>query len=227
MSTKKPAKDEGHSKRDLTIQFCDISGFTNLADKMSPTEVAAFLSEYFDHMNEIISKYKGTFDKTIGDAFLCYWGHPIETENHALLGTLAGLEMTQAVDELGKSRYLPVGVPFDFRIGINTGPTLLIPSQEKAGNTALGEEVNLASRIEAANRRYGTRMMISDSTYEKVKERIFCRKVDTLQKGKYSRLAILYEPLGMRARGRFKKQAATENRSSDREAGMGKDCDHL
>ena len=63
MSTKKPAKDEGHSKRDLTIQFCDISGFTNLADKMSPTEVAAFLSEYFDHMNEIISKYKGTFEQ--------------------------------------------------------------------------------------------------------------------------------------------------------------------
>ena len=177
---------------------------------MSPTEVAAFLSEYFDHMNEIISKYKGTFDKTIGDAFLCYWGHPIETENHALLGTLAGLEMTQAVDELGKSRYLPVGVPFDFRIGINTGPTLLNPSQEKAGNTVLGEEVNLASRMEAANRRYGTRMMISDSTYEKVKERIFCRKVDTLQKGKYSRLAILYEPLGMRA-SKNKPQQKTDH----------------
>ena len=210
MSTKKPAKDEGHFQRELTILFCDIAGYGNFADKMSPTELGDFISGFFDPLTEIILRYKGTVDKIFGDGMICFWDYPANTKDHALQGTLAGLEMIQAVGEIRETLHLPGGTRLDIRVGVNTGDVLVIRYPETAGNTVLGKEANLASLIQFANRRYGTRIMISDSTYEKVKERIFCREVDTLQKEEYSRLVTLYEPLGLRG-SKNKPQPKTDH----------------
>src|SRR3954467_12005358 len=90
----------GGEKHELTVLFSDIRGFTSFSEKMAPNEVVQFLNQYFDRMTGIIFDPKGTLNKLIGDAVMCFWGHPIRTEEHALLATLTALEMIQALEEL-------------------------------------------------------------------------------------------------------------------------------
>lgn len=88
----------------MTILFSDIRRFTSFSEKMAPDDVARFLNQYLDRMAGLIFQHKGTLDKFIGDAVMCYWGHPMEMEDHALRATLCALEMIQAVEDLRSVR---------------------------------------------------------------------------------------------------------------------------
>ena len=99
----------GGDKRELTVLFSDIRGFTSFSEKMAPSEVVQFLNQYFDRMTSIIFEHKGTLDKLIGDAVMCFWGHPIQTRDHALLATATALDMIRAVEELRPAFILPDG----------------------------------------------------------------------------------------------------------------------
>jgi adenylate cyclase len=190
----------GGEKRELTVLFSDIRGFTSFSEKMQPAEVVHFLNQYFDRMTSLIFKQKGTLDKLIGDAVMCFWGHPIETKDHALRGTLTALQMIQAVNELRSVLVLPGGAKFEIGIGINTGPMVVgnMGSNNRFSYTVMGDNVNLGSRLESLNKYYGTNIIISDSTFEAVKEFVFCRQLDTIQvKGK-SQAVTIFEPMGAR-----------------------------
>lgn len=205
----------GGEKRELSVLFSDIRGFTSFSEKMAPTEVVHFLNQYFDKMTGLIFQYKGTLDKLIGDAVMCFWGHPIETKDHAVRATLTALEMIHAVNDLRGVLVLPGGAKFEIGIGVNTGQMVVgnMGSQGRFSYTVMGDNVNLGSRLESLNKYYGTRIIISDSTFEAVKDIVFCRQLDTIQvKGK-SQAVTIYEPIGMR-------RLQHERRKTDRRGPM-------
>ena len=189
----------GGEKHELTVLFSDIRGFSTFSERMTPQELVGFLNTYFDQMTEIIFKYKGTLDKLIGDAVMCFWGHPIETDEHALRSTVAALEMLQSVREMQRTVKLPGGHIFDIGIGVCTGDMVVgnMGSQHRFSYTVMGDEVNLGARLEGLNKFYGTNILVTDSTYAAVKHRVFCRELDRVKvKGKDHAVTI-YEPLGL------------------------------
>src|SRR5262249_499476 len=158
----------GGEKRELSVLFSDIRGFTSFSEKMAPNEVVQFLNQYFDTMTGLIFSYKGTLDKLIGDAVMCFWGHPIETKAHRLLPVLCALEMVQGVEDLRPYLILPGGAKFEIGIGVNTGQMVVgnMGSKSRFSYTVMGDNVNLGSRLESLNKYYGTSILIADSTYE-------------------------------------------------------------
>ena len=205
----------GGDKRELTVLFSDIRGFTSFSEKMAPTEVVHFLNQYFNEMSGIIFKYKGTLDKLIGDAVMCFWGAPLEIKDHAVRGVVTALEMIHGVEKLRSVLVLPGGAKFEIGIGLNTGPMVVgnMGSEERFSYTVMGDNVNLGSRLESLNKYYGTKILISDTTWDEVKDMVFCRQLDTIQvKGK-SQAVTIYEPLGM-------KRLEFERRQTDRRSEM-------
>ena len=200
LMTRPGAAKLGGEKREMSVLFSDIRGFTSFSEKMAPTEVVNFLNQYFDKMQGLIFRSRGTLDKLIGDAVMCFWGHPLEIRDHAVKATICALEMIQAVEELRPVLILPGGARFDIGIGVNTGSMVVgnMGSQSRFSYTVMGDNVNLGSRLESLNKYYGTRILISDSTYEACKHVVFCRELDKIQvKGK-SQAVTIYEPLGVR-----------------------------
>lgn len=205
----------GGEKRELTVLFSDIRGFTSFSEKMAPTEVVNFLNKYFDKMVGLIFTHKGTLDKLIGDAVMCFWGHPLEVKDHALRGVVTALEMIKAVEELRGVLVLPGGAKFEIGIGLNTGPMIVgnMGAESRLSYTVMGDNVNLGSRLESLNKYYGTKSIISDTTFREVQDMVLCRELDTIQvKGK-SQAVTIYEPLGL-------KRLEFERRKTDRRGPM-------
>jgi adenylate cyclase len=179
----------GGDKRELTVLFSDIRGFTTLSEKLDPHVLLEFLNEYLTPMTDIIvSDNRGTLDKYIGDAIMAFWGAPQEQPDHALLACQAALEMMDRLQTL-KVGWKEKGLPeIDIGVGINTGPMSVgfVGSQDRFYNyTVLGDAVNLASRLEGANKEYGTHVIIGPTTYEQVEGRVVARELDQVRvKGK-------------------------------------------
>jgi len=190
----------GGEKRDLTVLFSDIRGFTTISEKLDPHVLLGVLNEYLTPMTEIIvSENSGTLDKYIGDAIMAFWGAPKEQPDHPLLACRAALRMLEKLEEL-RPTWKAAGFPdIDIGIGINTGPMSVgfVGSQDRFYNyTVLGDAVNLASRLEGANKEYGTRILLSASTRGRVQDAMVVREVDTLRvKGKREPV-VIYELMG-------------------------------
>jgi adenylate cyclase len=190
----------GGEKREMTVLFSDIRGFTSFSEKMTPADVVHFLNAYFNSMQGLIFRRKGTLDKLIGDAVMCFWNHPLDIKDHATQAAICALEMIHAVEDLRPVLILPGGARFDVGIGLNTGEMVVgnMGSESRMSYTVMGDNVNLGSRLESLNKYYGTKILISDTTYEECKDVIFCRELDKIQvKGKSAAVTI-YEPLGVR-----------------------------
>ncbi|MBI2583810.1 MAG: adenylate/guanylate cyclase domain-containing protein, partial [Candidatus Aenigmarchaeota archaeon] len=180
-------------KRTITTLFADIRGFTSLSEKLQPEEVVAMLNHYFDAMTKIIFKHGGTLDKFIGDCIMAEWNVPLEQENHPLLALKAAIEMQGAVKKLAKEGKYPA---VKYGIGINTGPAIIgnMGSVERVDYTAIGDSVNLASRLCGAAE--GGQIIISEAAYEKVKDKIKARRLKPIKvKGKEKAVTV-YEVLG-------------------------------
>ncbi len=150
--------------REITVLFSDIRGFTTLSEQSTPQEIVGLLNRYFTRQVEVIFKHGGTLDKFIGDAIMAFWGAPTDDPRHARNAVAAALEMSQVLEafrrELGEA-----GAHFDVGIGIHTGPAVVgfIGSEKRQDYTAIGDTVNLASRIEGETKGRA-RILVSAAT---------------------------------------------------------------
>ncbi|UPK24045.1 adenylate/guanylate cyclase domain-containing protein [Bradyrhizobium sp. 195] len=175
-------------RRVMTIMFCDMSGFTAMSEGMTPRGLVRVMNHYFTVMSGPIRGNRGIIDKYIGDAIMSYWGPPfIEEDEQALLAGLAAIEMIDQVPALQKQLPDLLGIrampaPCDLRIGIATGEVLTgsIGSELMMSFTVMGDAVNLASRLEAVNKAYGTRILISQATADAIGSRLELREIDRL-----------------------------------------------
>jgi adenylate cyclase len=172
----------GGFKRDISIFFSDIEAFTSISERMSPEDLITFLNEYLTEMTGIIFKNKGTLDKYIGDAIMAFWGAPVPLENHKYLACKTALEMKERLTELQHKWHNDNRGTINFRVGINAGETIVgnVGGSQRFDYTIIGDTVNLASRLEGANKEYGSRLLVSESVYESVKDLITTRQLDLL-----------------------------------------------
>ena len=182
---------------DMTIFFSDIRSFTTLSETMTPQELVHLLNEYLTAMTDCIMDYQGTLDKYIGDAIMCFWGAPIPQEDHALLACKCALKQMEILNDLNKE--WPQEKQIHIGIGLNSGISTVgnMGSEGRMNYTVMGDHVNLASRLEGINKQYYTSIVISETTYEKVKNRgAITRELDDIRvKGKKKPVRI-YELVG-------------------------------
>ena len=188
-------------KTAVSVMFSDVRGFTTLSETLDAQNLAALLNGYLTEMTKIIFDQQGTLDKYIGDAVMAIWGAPFEQTNHADLAAQAALDMMARLAELRKqweSRGQPL---LDIGIGINTGIASVgnMGSALRYGYTAMGDSVNLASRLEGLNKEFSTHIILAESTYIALRDTSFLvRELDLIRvKGKLLPVTI-YELLGRR-----------------------------
>lgn len=172
----------GGERKELTVLFSDIEGFTTISEKMPSEDLVSLLNEYFSEMTEIILSNNGTLDKFFGDAIVAFWGAPLPQDDHALRACLSALEMQQTLARI-RERWKQEGKPMlHARIGINTGEIVVgnMGGRGKYDYTVIGDGVNIASRLEGANKVYRTGIMVSESTYNFVRHKIIGRELDLI-----------------------------------------------
>jgi adenylate cyclase len=190
----------GGKREELTVLFSDIEGFTTMSQGMQPEEIVALLNEYLSRMSAVIFRHVGTLDKYEGDAVMAFWGAPVPQADHALRACRAALEMQEAAAHLN-AQWKESGRPqLRTRIGINTGTMVVgnLGGEGKFDYTVIGDSVNLASRLEGANKEYKTRIMVSERTYEAVRGEILGRQIDRMAVVGRSQPVVTYELLTLR-----------------------------
>jgi adenylate cyclase len=170
----------GGEKRELTLLFTDIKGFSSISEKVSDETLVKLLNTYLTEMTTVILKHKGTVDKFIGDAIMAFWGAPLRDPDAAYNACRAALEMQEKLGKLQSKLQKIANVELLQRVGINSGMCTVgnMGSDAKINYTAIGDPVNLASRLEGANKQFGTGILISEYTFQKVTNRIVTREVD-------------------------------------------------
>src|SRR6516164_2223493 len=178
--------DAKGSRREMTILFCDMRGFTTFSEGMTPAAVVTVLNRYMTLMSEPIRRNSGILDKYIGDGIMAFWGPPFTgADEQARLACLAALDQIAGLAafraELSDLTGLKRGLPeIDIRIGVATGDVVAgnIGSEQTRNYTVIGDAVNLASRLEGANKTYGTQVLISRATNQLAAETVETREID-------------------------------------------------
>jgi len=186
----------GGAIRTLSVLFADIAGFTGLSERLGD-QVVPLLSGYLDLVSREVSSHGGTIDKFIGDAVMAFWGAPTANADHAVDACRTALACQQALRQ--SELFDDAGRPLKVRIGINSGAVLVgnIGSELRLNYTVIGDAVNVASRLEGANKEYGTDIIIGEETRRLAGDRIIVRELDRLMVyGREGGLAI-YELLGV------------------------------
>ena len=188
----------GGEKKDLSVLFSDIRGFTTISEKLSPEDLVHLLNEYLTVMTDLVFKNGGLLDKYMGDAVMAVFGAPLDEPDHPMSSCRTALSMMEELRKLQK-KWADEGQPvLDIGIGINTGDMVVgnMGSKMRFDYTVMGDNVNLGSRLEGINKEYGTNIVISEYTYERVKDSFFCRELDSVRvKGKMLPVRI-YELIG-------------------------------
>lgn len=194
---KEPVK-LGGEKKEATVFFSDIRNFTSISEKSEPEVVVEILNEYFTLMTEIVFKYEGTVSKYLGDGLMCVFGVPLTHNDDPIRAVSASLDMLDVVNELDKKWSKEGKPPLSIGIGINTGEVIAgnIGSTKRMEYTVIGDTVNLTQRIETLNKTYSTKLLISSSTYSKIKDHFNVREIGEAHvKGKEESVH-LFEVLG-------------------------------
>lgn len=179
----------GGTKKPLVIFFSDIKNFTSIAEHTEPTQLTKQLCEYFEELSSIIASNHGTIDKYIGDSIMAFWGAPHHVDNASTHAAKAALECIKCVDQLNvkwSENHLP---QFITRIGVHLGDAIVgnLGSAQRLNYTAIGDAINLTSRLEGINKIYGTKIIISEEMYQTIKNQFVTRLVDiVILKGRFS-----------------------------------------
>jgi adenylate cyclase len=177
----------GGKKQHMTVFFSDVRGFTTISEKLDPQKLSEVLNRYLTPMTQIVFSNNGTLDKYMGDAVMAFFGAPISDPHHAKYACRCALQSLAELKKIQK-QFAAEGLPeIDIGIGINTGDMSVgnMGSDIVRNYTIMGDAVNLGSRLEGINKEYGTRIIISQFTYEEVKNSFTCREIDRVRvKGK-------------------------------------------
>lgn len=179
--------DASGERQRLTIFFSDIADFSTISEKLTPNELSSQISEYLTEMTTIILKHGGTVDKYIGDSIMAFWGAPNKTLDHATQACLAAIECNARLKILAQEWSSQGRPAFRARIGLNTGDVVVgnIGSNQRLSYTAMGDPVNLASRLEGLNKEYATSIIISQSVLNELPDEFVYRLLDiVVVKGK-------------------------------------------
>ena len=171
----------GGEKRDMSVFFLDIAHFTNISEKLTPEQLTEFLNEYLSALTDVILKYDGVVDKFIGDCIMAFWNAPVDQARHREFACLAAIECLQTIDRLNKTFIKEGEFPEmpAVRIGLNAGDVVVgnMGSRTRFSYTVIGDEVNLASRLEGANKYFGTHLMASEAVYSGAKDKVEAREL--------------------------------------------------
>ncbi|MCK4753609.1 MAG: CHASE2 domain-containing protein, partial [Calditrichia bacterium] len=177
----------GGDEREVTIMFTDVAGFTSISERLTPVELVKLLNEYLTEMTDTVLAHDGIIDKYEGDLIMAEFGVPVPYDNHAFMACKTAIEMQKKLIKL-REKWKKEGRPeLRTRIGINTGEVIVgnMGSRDVFDYTVMGDHVNLGSRLEGANKFYGTEIMISEYTYDYVKDEFYTRELDLIRvKGK-------------------------------------------
>ncbi len=187
----------GGERRELSIYFSDLAGFTSISESLDPEALTGLLNDYLTAMTDIIHEEGGTVDKYEGDAIIAFWNAPLDQPDHALRAVRAAVRCQRRLAELRPEFQQRTDKPFRMRIGLNTGPAVVgnLGSHTRFDYTMLGDAVNLAARLEGVNKVFGTETLLSESTLEAQEERIPCREIGRIRVvGKKSAVRI-HQPL--------------------------------
>ncbi len=183
----------GGTRRQMTVLFSDMRGFTALTEKGKPEDIVSQLNDYFTRMVKVLFEHQGTLDKFVGDMVMALFGAPLDDEDHAEHAVLTALAMVRALDVLN-AEWAEFGIPrLDIGIGINTGEMVAgnIGSDTIMSYTVIGDAVNLGARLESLNKEYGTRIIISEATRSQLKGQYDIRPLGSVTvKGKSQSVAI-------------------------------------
>ncbi len=177
----------GGDKKDLSVLFSDIRGFTTISEKLTPEELVHLLNEYLTAMTDVVFKHDGMLDKYMGDAIMAVFGAPLDQPDHARRACQTALEMMSELHRLQK-KWQTEGKPvLNIGIGVNSGDMVVgnMGSEMRFDYTVMGDMVNLGSRLEGINKEYGSNIIFSEFTYNAVKDSMCCRELDWVKvKGK-------------------------------------------
>jgi adenylate cyclase len=177
----------GGESREVTLLFTDLANFTTLSEQLSAEQTVEVLTGYFNAMTPLIHRTGGTVDKFIGDAVMAFWGAPLDDPGHAAHAVEAAIAMQRAMERLVaglRARGLP---PIHMRIGLHSGRVVVgnVGSEQRFSYTAIGDAVNLAARLEGANKAFGTGILLSEATAARLPSRDGLRALDdVIVKGK-------------------------------------------
>ena len=184
----------GGRRRDMTVLFSDIRGFTTVTEKGEPEALVAQLNEYFSKMVEVVFRHHGTVDKFVGDMVMALFGAPVDDPDHAEHAVAAAVDMVKELRELNRKWAAAGEVELDIGIGVNSGDMIAgnIGSSSIMSYTVIGDNVNLGSRLESLNKQYGSRIIISDATRSRLSTAYTLRPLgDVVVKGKTRPVAIM------------------------------------
>lgn len=189
----------GGERRELTIFFSDLQGFSSISEKLSPHELTSLLNDYLTDMTDIILAEGGTLDKYEGDAIIAFWNAPLSQHDHAARGCRAAIRCQQRLHQRQDEFEKKAGVILRARIGMNTGEVVVgnMGSQKRFDYTVLGDAANLASRLEGANKAFGTTTMISESTWKQSMGQFIGRELGLLKVVGRKTPVRVYELLGL------------------------------
>lgn len=183
----------GGRKEKITVFFSDVRGFTTISERLDPRALVDLLNTYLTPMTDLVFKNRGTLDKYMGDAIMAFFGAPIKDVHHAENAARCALQHIEKLLELQRE-FAAKGLPLiDIGIGLNTGEASVgnMGSSTVRSYTVMGDTVNLGSRLEGINKEYGTRIIISEFTYDEIKSKFVCREVDWVRvKGKLQPVKI-------------------------------------
>jgi adenylate cyclase len=173
----------GGERRELSIFFSDLQGFSSISERLDPTDLTTLLNDYLSDMTDIILEEEGTVDKYEGDAIIAFWNAPLDQPDHALRACRAAVRCQQKLRERSEEFLQRAGVPVRMRIGINTGAVVVgnMGSRQRFDYTVLGDAANLASRLEGANKAFGTATMIAEPTWAQTNDQIRGREIGLLR----------------------------------------------
>lgn len=188
----------GGEKRTITSFFSDVAGFTSISESLSPEELVHLLNDFLSEMTDIILSYGGTLDKYEGDAIIAFWNAPLDQTDHAVRACRAALDCQKRLAELRPAFAQKSGHELFMRIGLNSGPAVVgnMGSHSRFDYTAMGDTINMASRLEGACKQYSVPILVGDFTFQMTKESILAREVDLIRVVGKSKPERVYQILG-------------------------------